>query len=144
MKHPTIYDCSVLELSVTKSPFGRITPVEPNIDVPFEIRRIYYLYDIPNGAERGGHAHKELKQLIIAASGAFTVILNDGKQKRIVELNRPQFGLYIVPGIWRDLINFSSGAICLVLVSEFYSETDYIRDYSQYINYIDQLASSKS
>lgn len=111
---------------------GNITIIEGNKDVPFNIKRIYYLYDIPGGEERGGHAHKELFQLIVAASGAFDVLLDDGQNKKIVTLNRPDFGLIIVPGIWRELINFSSGAICLVLSSEIYSEADYIRDYDDF------------
>lgn len=108
---------------------GNITIIEGNKDVPFNIKRIYYLYDIPGGEERGGHAHKELFQLIVAASGAFDVVLDDGQNKKIVTLNRPDFGLIVVPGIWRELINFSSGAICLVLSSEIFSEADYIRVY---------------
>lgn len=111
---------------------GNITIIEGNKDVPFNIKRIYYLYDIPGGEERGGHAHKELFQLIVAASGAFDVVLDDGQNKKVVTLNRPDFGLIIVPGIWRELINFSSGAICLVLSSEIYSEADYIRDYDDF------------
>jgi hypothetical protein len=111
---------------------GNITIIEGNKDVPFDIKRIYYLYDIPGGEERGGHAHKELFQLIVAASGAFDVLLDDGKNKKSVTLNRPDFGLIVVPGIWRELNNFSSGAICLVLSSEIYSEGDYIRDYDDF------------
>lgn len=111
---------------------GNITIIEGNKDVPFNIKRIYYLYDIPGGEERGGHAHKELFQLIVAASGAFDVVLDDGQNKKVVTLNRPDFGLIVVPGIWRELINFSSGAICLVLSSEIYSEADYIRDYDDF------------
>ena len=111
---------------------GNITIIEGNKDVPFDIKRIYYLYDIPGGEERGGHAHKELFQLIVAASGAFDVLLDDGQNKKIVNLNRPDFGLIVVPGIWRELIHFSSGAICLVLSSEIYSEADYIRDYDDF------------
>lgn len=115
---------------------GNITIIEGNKDVPFNIKRIYYLYDIPGGEERGGHAHKELFQLIVAASGAFDVLLDDGQNKKIVTLNRPDFGLIIVPGIWRELINFSSGAICLVLSSEIYSEADYIREYDDFNKHI--------
>ena len=98
------------------------------------LKRIYYLYDVPGGAERGGHAHKDLQQLIVAASGCFDVVLDDGKNRKVVELNRPYYGLYIVPGIWREIINFSSGAICLVLASQKYDKDDYIRDYNQFYN----------
>ena len=107
--------------------------VENHINIPFEVKRVYYLYDIPGGAERGGHAHKNLQQLIIAASGSFTVVLDDGKTKRSVSLNRPYQGLLIVPGIWRELVDFSSGAICLVLASEKYDESDYIREYNDFL-----------
>jgi len=100
--------------------------------VPFEVKRIYYLYDIPGGEDRGGHAHKKLKQLIVAASGSFNVLLNDGLNKKVVTLNRPDYGLLVVPGIWRELMEFSSGAICLVLASEIYSERDYIRSYNEF------------
>ena len=128
----TIKDCKVLPLMKIHNRAGNITIIEGNKDVPFNIKRIYYLYDIPGGEERGGHAHKELFQLIVAASGAFDVVLDDGQNKKIVTLNRPDFGLIIVPGIWRELINFSSGAICLVLSSEIYSEADYIREYDDF------------
>ena len=100
------------------------------IDIPFKIKRVYYLYDVPGGEERGGHAHKNLFQLIVAASGSFDVVLDDGFEKKTIQLNRPYNGLIIVPGIWRELSNFSSGSICLVLASEVYKIKDYIRDYS--------------
>jgi len=128
----TVKDCKVLPLMKIHNRAGNITIIEGNKDVPFDIKRIYYLYDIPGGEERGGHAHKELFQLIVAASGAFDVLLDDGQNKKIVNLNRPDFGLIVVPGIWRELIHFSSGAICLVLSSEIYSEADYIRDYDDF------------
>ena len=131
----TIYDCSVIELNKIHNRAGNITVVEEDINIPFPIKRIYYLYDVPGGGERGGHAHKELKQLLIAASGCFDVVLDDGINKKVVELNRPYFGLLIVPGIWRELINFSSGAICLVLASEKYEKSDYIRDIIEFRNY---------
>jgi hypothetical protein len=114
---------------------GNITVVENNKTVPFEVKRTYYLYDVPGGESRGGHAHKELSQLIIAASGSFTVTLDDGKVKRTFMLNRPYQGLYVVPGIWRTLDDFSSGAVCMVLASEGYREDDYIRDYNEFKNY---------
>lgn len=114
---------------------GNITIVEGNQNVPFSIRRMYYLYDIPGGASRGGHAHTDLYQLIVAVSGSFNVLLDDGTNKKIVKLNRPYFGLYIVPGIWRELFEFSSGAVCMVLASEKYEEKSYIRDYQGFKNF---------
>ena len=134
MKKNNIYDCSILQLRKIHSREGNITIVENNKDVPFDIRRIYYLYDIPGGESRGGHAHKNLKQLIIAASGSFNVVLDDGINKRNFFLNRPDFGLLVVPGIWRELYDFSSGAVCLVISSELYDESDYIRNYPDFIN----------
>jgi hypothetical protein len=114
---------------------GNLTVVENNKTVPFEVKRTYYLYDVPGGESRGGHAHKALSQLIIAASGSFTVTLDDGKVKRTFVLNRPYQGLYVVPGIWRTLDDFSSGAVCMVLASEGYDEYDYIRNYDEFIIY---------
>jgi dTDP-4-dehydrorhamnose 3,5-epimerase-like enzyme len=135
MSRPSIYNCNVLDLPQIRERSGCITPVENEKEIPFSIQRIYYLYDVPGGAIRGGHAHKELRQIIVAASGSFEVVLDDGYHKKTVELNRPYFGLLIVPGIWRDLSNFSSGAICLVLASHFYDESDYIRNYGDYLKY---------
>ena len=132
-KSSTIEDCKLLTLPKIHNPAGNITALNGNIDLPFDIKRVYYLYDIPGGEERGGHAHKELYQLLIAASGSFDVILDDGKTKKTVNLNRPYFGIFIVPGIWRELVNFSSGAICLVLASNKYNENDYIREYEKFI-----------
>jgi dTDP-4-dehydrorhamnose 3,5-epimerase-like enzyme len=114
---------------------GNITVIENQIQAPFEVKRVYYLYDVPGGSERGGHAHKDLKQFIIAVSGAFDVLLDDGTNKKNVHLDRPYNALYIVPGIWRELLNFSSGAICLVLASEVYYENDYLRVYEDFIKY---------
>jgi hypothetical protein len=131
----SIYNCCVIELNKVHNRSGNLTSLEDNMDIPFDVKRLYYLYDVPGGAERGGHAHKELHQLIVAASGCFDVVLDDGKNIKVVELNRPYYGLYVVPGIWRELINFSSGAICLVLASEKYNVDDYIRDYNEYIKY---------
>jgi hypothetical protein len=130
IKKSSIYDCCIIELNKVHNRSGNITVIEGNIDIPFSVERIYYLYDVPGGAERGGHAHKDLEQLIVAASGCFDVVLDDGKSKKVVELNRPYYGLYVVPGIWREIINFSSGAICLVLASHKYDKEDYIRDYN--------------
>ena len=129
---PGIYSCNVLELSRIHNPSGNITIVQSDSVLPFRIKRVYYLYDVPGGSDRGGHAHKALQQLIVAASGSFDVILDDGEMKKTVHLNRPNYGLLIVPGIWREIINFSSGAICLVLASEKYNPSDYIRDYSEF------------
>ncbi|WP_303208389.1 sugar 3,4-ketoisomerase [Bacteroides oleiciplenus] len=137
MKRNSVYDCTIIELDKHHSARkGNITVVENNYTVPFEVKRTYYLYDVPGGESRGGHAHKELSQLIVAASGSFIVTLDDGNIKRTFLLNRPNQGLYIVPGIWRTLDDFSSGAVCMVLASEGYSENDYIRDYEDFKNYI--------
>jgi hypothetical protein len=130
------YDCSIFELPSIKNRSGNITPVHNNIEVPFAIKRIFYLYDIPGGESRGGHAHKECHQFLIAASGSFEVLLDDGKTKRMVQLNRPYIGLHIPPGIWASEVNFSSGSICLVFASHPYNELDYIREYDEYLNYI--------
>jgi hypothetical protein len=132
---PLIYNCSVIELNKVHNRSGNLTAIDDKIDIPFDVKRLYYLYDVPGGAERGGHAHKGLYQLIVAASGCFDVVLDDGKNRKVVELNRPYYGLYVVPGIWRELINFSSGAICLVLASEKYDAEDYIRDYQDFLNF---------
>ena len=134
-KQTTIYDCPILHLPKIENRAGNITPIENLKDLPFEIKRVYYLYDIPGGESRGGHAHKGLHQLIIAASGSFDVLLDDGRNKKMVNLNRPYLGLYIVPGIWRELVDFSSGAITLVLASQLYDEADYIRDYAELLKY---------
>lgn len=131
----SVYDCVVLPLSKIHNRAGNITIMESQKTLPFDIKRIYYLYDIPGGESRGGHAHKNLYQLIVAASGTFDVLLDDGNNKKIVKLNRPDYGLLIVPGIWRALFEFSSGAICLVLASEKYNEKDYIRNYDDFIQF---------
>jgi hypothetical protein len=133
MKTTSVYDCHVLPLSKIHNVAGNITIVEGERNIPFRLRRIYYLYDIPGGESRGGHAHIELYQLIVAASGSFEVLLDDGINKKIVRLNRPNFGLLVLPGIWRELFEFSSGAICMVLASHIYDETDYLRDYNKFI-----------
>ncbi|RMH21796.1 MAG: WxcM-like domain-containing protein [Gammaproteobacteria bacterium] len=123
----TVWDCQVFELPRIQTAAGAITALNNGMDLPFEVRRVYYLYDVPGGAQRGGHAHKELIQLIVAASGSFDVIIDDGRNRKVVSLNRPYLGLLIVPGIWRELVNFSSGSISLVLASDLYREEDYIR-----------------
>jgi len=133
---PSIYNCNVIELTKIHNRAGNITPVAGFVDIPFDIKRIYYLYDVPGGETRGGHAHYELQQLVVAASGSFDVVLDDGRNKKIVSLNRPNYGLSITPGIWRDLVNFSSGAVLLVLASHVYDEADYIRDYNNYLDFV--------
>jgi len=125
-------DCVLVDLDKNHKIKGNITVIENRDQVPFDIERVYYLYDVPGGVERGGHAHKGLKQLLVAASGSFDVVLDDGHRKRIVTLNRPYQGLLIVPGIWRELVNFSSGSSCLVLASTKYDESDYIREYDEF------------
>ena len=114
---------------------GQLIALEEQKDIPFHIKRVYYLYDVPGGESRGAHAHKELSQLIVAASGSFTVTLDDGKVKRSFLLNRPYQGLLVVPGIWRDLDDFSSGSVCMVLASHPYDKEDYIRDYDEFLEY---------
>lgn len=135
MKKSSVYDCCILPLSKVHNRAGNITVVEGNENIPFETKRIYYLYDIPSGENRGGHAHKDLQQLIVATSGSFDVLLDDGKNKKIIRLDRPNMGLYVVPGIWRELFEFSSGSVCLVLASRKYEDADYIRDYKEFIEY---------
>ncbi len=133
MAKPTVFDCSIIELPRIQNRAGNITPVHSGEEVPFEIKRIFYLYDIPGGESRGAHAHKACQQFLIAASGSFEVMLDDGKVKRQVLLNRPFYGLHVPAGIWASEVNFSSGAICLVLASEFYEEADYVREYEQFL-----------
>ncbi len=135
MKRTTIYDCSIIELPRIVGRTGNITSIEPFKNIPFEIKRVFYLYDIPGGEDRGAHAHKECHQFLIAASGAFDVMITDGINKRTVRLDRPYFGLHIKPGIWAAEQSFSSGAICLVLTSDFYRPEDYIRDYEEFKRY---------
>lgn len=128
----TVYDCSVMQLPKIQSSSGNITPIYGNVHISFEIARVYYLYDIPGGETRGGHAHRNLQQLIVAASGSFDVLLDDGINKKVVHLNRPYMGLYMPNMIWRELLNFSSGGICLVLASHVYDESDYFRNYEEF------------
>ena len=125
-------DCKIIELPVIKEPRGNLSFVEANKHIPFGIERVYYLYDVPGGAERGGHAHKALHQLIIAISGSFDIHLDDGVSKKSIHMNRSYNGLYVCPMIWREIDNFSSGAVCLVLASDFYDERDYYRDYMEF------------
>ena len=131
-----VYDCNIIELDRHHSDSrGNISVVENGDTIPFDVKRLYYLYDVPGGVSRGGHAHKELSQFIIAASGCFTVTLDDGKVKRAFTLNRPYQGLLVKPGVWRNLDDFSSGSVCLVLASEKYDESDYIREYDEFLEY---------
>lgn len=131
----TVEDCRVVELPIVHNESGNITVLENNKNIPFDIRRVYYLYDIPMGAERGGHAHYNPEQYVVAASGSFTFVLDDGTSKKEVFLNHPSKALHIVPGIWREMKDFSSGSVCLVLASMEYTEDDYIRDYKDFINF---------
>jgi dTDP-4-dehydrorhamnose 3,5-epimerase-like enzyme len=126
-------NCKIIELPKITDPRGNLTFIEARQHIPFDIQRVYYLYDVPGGAERGGHAHKELHQLIIAMSGSFDVVLDDGTEKRRFHLNRSYYGLYVCPLIWRELDNFSSGSVCLVLASNRYDEDDYFRDFDTFV-----------
>ena len=129
----SINDCKIIELPKIVDSRGNLTFIEELRHVPFEFKRVYYLYDVPGGSLRGAHGHKSLEQFIISMSGSFDVILDDGKNKKTYQLNRPDYGLYISPMTWRDVTNFSSGAVCLVLASEYYDESDYIRDYDEFL-----------
>tara|TARA_B110000259_G_C13972749_1_gene385408 strand:+ start:886 stop:1296 length:411 start_codon:yes stop_codon:yes gene_type:complete len=131
----TVFDCSILELPRIKNRSGNITVIENNKEIPFDVKRIFYLYDIPGGESRGAHAHKECHQFLVSASGSFEVQLDDGKVKKTVMLNQPYMGLHIPPGIWASEVNFSSGAICLVLASSMYDESDYLREYTEFLDY---------
>jgi hypothetical protein len=135
MKDSSVEDCRILKFPKNHTQKGNITSINNGIEVPFEIKRIYYLYDIPGGESRGGHAHRKLEQLIIATSGSFEITIDDGNLKKTIQLNRPYEGLYLPSGLWRELDNFSSGSICLVLASQNYDELDYIRDYNDYLKY---------
>ena len=125
--------CQLISFPKISDPRGNLTFIEGGNHIPFDIKRVYYLYDVPGGSERGGHAHKMLHQVIIAMSGSFDVVFDDGKDKKRVHLNRSYSGLYVCPMIWRELDNFSSGSVCMVLASEHYDEADYFRDYQQFL-----------
>lgn len=131
----TVYNCNIILLPKIHNRAGNLTALENNKNVPFEVNRIYYLYDVPGGEDRGGHAHIELQQFIVAVSGAFDVLLDDGLNKKFMHLDRPYIGLHIVPGIWRELVNFSSGAICLVLASHKFDTEDYLREYNEFLKW---------
>lgn len=132
LSNVSLKDCRLIDLPKIADARGNLTFIEGKNHVPFEIRRVYYLYDVPGGAERGGHAHKDLCQLIIAMSGSFDVILDDGFTKYRYHLNRSYLGLYVCPMIWREIDNFSSGSVCMALASNLYSESDYYRDYAEF------------
>ena len=127
-----IEHCRLLEFPIVADPRGNLTFVESNRHIPFEIKRVYYLYDVPGGAERGGHGHRNLQQVIIAMSGSFDVVLNDGVRSHRYHLNRSYYGLYVSSMMWREIDNFSSGSVCMVLASEFYEEADYFRDMAEF------------
>jgi len=129
----SIEKCKIIELPKISEPSGNLTFIEQNRHIPFAIQRVYYLYDVPGGAERGGHAHRNLHQLIIAMSGSFDVVLDDGFERKLFHLNRSYNGLYVCPMIWRELDNFSSGSVCMVLASNLYDEADYYRDYEVFL-----------
>ena len=133
----SVYDCSIIELPRIGNEKGNISVVHGRVNLPFDIARVFYLYDIPGGEARGAHAHKMCHQFLVAASGSFEILLDDGHNKRTVTLNRPYYGLHIPPGIWASEQSFSSGSICLVLTSHVYDEADYIRDYKSYLKHID-------
>lgn len=135
MKKTTVYDCTLVTLPKNHQINGNLTAVNNSVEMPFDIKRVYYLYDIPGGFGRGGHAHKELQQFIVALSGSFDLIVDDGSIKRTFHLSQPNIGVFMPAGLWRDLDNFSSGSICMVLASTEYSETDYIRDYEDFKSY---------
>ncbi len=134
-----IESCKIIDLPKVTDPRGNLTFIEKGRHVPFDIQRVYYLYDVPGGSERGGHAHKELSQLIIAMAGSFDVVLNDGTGDKRFHLNRSYYGLYVCPMIWRELDNFSSGSVCMVLASNLYDELDYYRDYDEYLSDLKKL-----
>lgn len=131
----TVFDCTIVELPRIENRAGNITVVHGDINLPFDIKRVFYSYDIPGGEARGAHAHKECHQFLVAASGSFEVVLDDGRNKRTVLLNRPFYGLHILPGVWASEQGFSSGSVCLVLASHVYDGSDYIRDYDDFLKY---------
>lgn len=135
MHKSSVYDANLIHLQKIRTASGSITAVHNGIEIPFDIKRCFYLFDVPSGQSRGGHAHKELHQLIISASGSFEVLLSDANNQRAISLNQPNEGVYVPPGLWSELANFSSGSICLVLASEYFDEADYIRSYHAFSSY---------
>ncbi|NEV75660.1 WxcM-like domain-containing protein [Rhodopseudomonas sp. BR0C11] len=136
MVRRSVDECRILDLPKICDPRGNLTFIEGERHVPFDIRRVYYLYDVPGGSDRGSHAHRDLHQFVVAMSGSFDVELDDGRSKKRFHLNRSYYGLYICPMMWRQLDNFSSGAVCMVLASELYSENDYVRDYKAFLDLV--------
>lgn len=136
----TVANCKIIELPKISDPRGNLSFIEGGQHIPFSIERVYYLYDVPGGSDRGSHAHKNLHQFVVAMSGSFDVVLDDGKQKKRFHLNRSHYGLYVCPMMWRDLDNFSSGAVCMVLASARYEEADYIRDYEKFLTLVNDKA----
>lgn len=134
-KTVSVFDCSIFTLGKNENAQGNLSVVQSNLDIPFDIKRVFYLYDIPGGESRGAHAHKKCHQLLVAVSGSFEVALDDGRNKRTVLLNRPFYGLHIPPGIWAAEQGFSSGSVCLALASEKYDEGDYIREYEDFLKF---------
>ena len=132
----SVFDCGIFYLPKINTENGNITSINNNLDIPFEVKRVFYIFDIPGGESRGFHAHKTCHQFLVAASGSFEVLLDDGRAQKMVQLNRPFTGLHIPPGIWASEMNFSSGSICLVLASHEYDENDYIRNYNQYKEWV--------
>lgn len=135
MQAASVYNCNVIPLPKIKMGAGNITILDNNNHIPYSIQRVYYLYDLPGGSSRGGHAHKTLYQLLVAVSGSFSILLDDGVNKKIVKLSRPDYGMLLMPGIWRELFEFSSGAVCMVAASGMFDEEDYIRDYQDFVDY---------
>jgi hypothetical protein len=138
----TVDDCRIIDLPKIAWPEGNITPVESDATIPFPIRRVFYLYDVVGGADRGGHSHHELQQLIIAVMGGFSVVVDDGERRERFELNRAYRGLYVPPMVWSQLLDFTSGAVCVVLASQTYNEPDYIRDYDTFLAHRSAMASA--
>lgn len=138
----SIKDCHIVDLPKIQDPRGNLTFIENSTHIPFDIKRVYYLYDVPGGSDRGSHAHKNLHQFVVAMSGSFDVVLDDGAQKMRFHLNRSHYGLYVCPMMWRYLDNFSSGAVCLVLASDIYSESDYIRNYDEFVAAAENIATT--
>jgi hypothetical protein len=136
----SVQSCKIIDLPRINDPRGNLTFIEGGRHVPFDLRRVYYLYDVPGGADRGGHAHKRLQQLLVAMSGSFDVTLDDGRERKHYHLNRSYFGLYIAPMVWRNLDNFSSGAVCLALASDPYDEADYFREYEAFLREVRRCA----
>jgi dTDP-4-dehydrorhamnose 3,5-epimerase-like enzyme len=133
-----IEQCRIIELPKISDPRGNLTFVEANRHIPFDIKRVYYLYDVPGGSVRAGHGHKQLQQLFIAMSGSFDLLIDDGHEKKKYHMNRSYYGLYVSPMIWRDLDNFSSGSVCMVFASDYYDESDYYREYQDFIEAVNQ------